>query len=136
MANSPRIHHLGIAVRSIESALQLYRDALGFEAMEEALVAAEGVKIAMLPAGESKVELLEPVAPDSPVGRFLAKHGEGLHHVALEVEDLDAAIARVKAAGARLIGSEARLSADGYRYVFVHPKSAGGVLVELIEPAK
>jgi methylmalonyl-CoA epimerase len=136
VANSPHIHHLGIAVRSIESALQLYRDALGFEAVERSLVAAEGVRVAMLPAGSPRIELLEPVAPESPVGRFLAKHGEGLHHVALEVEDLDAAIARVKAAGARLIGSAARLSADGYRYVFVHPKSAGGVLVELVEPAK
>jgi methylmalonyl-CoA epimerase len=87
----------------------------------------------MLPAGEPRIELLQPTEPDSPIGRFLERKGEGLHHVAVEVQDLDAAVARLKAAGARLASDEARIGAEGYRYVFVHPKSAGGVLLELIE---
>lgn len=135
MADSPKIHHLGIAVESIDQALALYEDALGLKTAHRTAVEAEGVNVAMLPAGEGRIELLEPSTPDSPVGRFLAKHGEGLHHVALAVPDLDAAIERLKASGARLISEEARIGAEGYRYVFVHPKSAGGVLLELIEEA-
>ena len=133
MADSAKIHHLGIAVQSIDEALELYEGALGLRAAHRTTVEAEGVSVAMLPAGEGRIELLEPSKPDSPVGRFLAKHGEGLHHVALAVEDLDAAIEKLKASGARLISEEARIGAEGYRYVFVHPKSAGGVLLELIE---
>jgi methylmalonyl-CoA epimerase len=124
---------LGIAVASIEKALHVYRDALGLHVAHETVVEAEKVRVAMLPAGEPRIELLEPTAPDSPIGRFLEKKGEGLHHVAIAVDGLDAAIVRLQAAGVRLISNEARIGAEGYRYVFVHPKSAGGVLLELIE---
>lgn len=133
MSANPRIHHLGVAVRSISHALLLYRDALGMEVAHETVVEAEKVKAAMLPAGDARIELLEPTEEDSVVGRFLAKHGEGLHHVAVEVADLDAAVARLRAQGARLIDAEPRIGAEGYRYVFVHPASAGGVLLELVE---
>jgi methylmalonyl-CoA epimerase len=127
---------LGIAVESIEEALGFYRDALGLEAVHETRVEAEKVRVAMLPAGEPRIELLEPTAADSPIARFLAKRGEGLHHVALEVDDLDAAVRRLLESGARLISEEPRIGAEGYRYVFVHPKSARGVLLELIENAR
>lgn len=133
MPANPRIHHLGIAVRSIEAALRLYRDTLGMEVAHTAVVEAEKVKVAMLPAGESRIELLEPLEPDSAVGRFLAARGEGLHHVAMAVEDLDEAVERLRASGARLASTEVRIGAEGYRYVFLHPKSAHGVLLELIE---
>ena len=89
---------------------------------------------AMLPVGESRVELLEPTEEDSPVGRFLAKRGEGLHHVALQVEDIGAALQRLKAQGARLISEEVQVGAGGHLYFFVHPSSAGGVLVEIVQP--
>jgi methylmalonyl-CoA epimerase len=124
---------LGIAVASIDEALVFYRDALGLEVTHRTVVKTEKVEAAMLPAGEPRIELLQPTEPDSPIGRFLERKGEGLHHVAVEVQDLDAAVARLKAAGARLASDEARIGAEGYRYVFVHPKSAGGVLLELIE---
>jgi methylmalonyl-CoA epimerase len=87
----------------------------------------------MLPAGEPRVELLEATSEDSPIARFLAKRGEGLHHIAMKVSDLDAAVERLKAAGSRLVTEQVQQGAEGYRYVFVHPKSAGGVLLELIE---
>jgi methylmalonyl-CoA epimerase len=124
---------LGIAVASIDKALELYRDALGLHVAHEALVEAEQVRVAMLPAGEPRIELLEPTAPDSPIGRFLETEGEGLHHVAITVDRLDTVIAKLEEAGVRLVSNEIRTGAEGYRYVFVHPKSAGGVLLELIE---
>jgi methylmalonyl-CoA epimerase len=131
LPSATRVHHLGIAVESIEKALGLYR-ALGLETAHETVVETERVKVAMLPAGDSRIELLEPLGPESPIARFLAKHGEGLHHVALAVDNLDEAIARLADSGARLV-SEPGIGAEGYRYVFVHPKSAGGVLLELVE---
>ena len=135
MSDSPRIHHLGVAVRSIDDALELYRDALGLEVAHRGSVPAEKVKVAMLPAGGPRIELLEATEPDSPIGRFVEKRGEGLHHVAVEVQDLDAAVRSLAARGARLVNPEPRIGADGYRYVFVHPESAGGVLLELVEAA-
>jgi methylmalonyl-CoA/ethylmalonyl-CoA epimerase len=126
------IDHLGIAVKSIAEARKLY-EALGLRVVQEETVEHEGVRTAMIPAGESRIELLEPTSPDSPVGRFLAKRGEGLHHVALHVEDISAALETLKAQGARLISEEIQVGAGGHLYFFVHPASAGGVLVEICQ---
>ena len=126
------IDHLGIAVKSLAQAAEFYRR-LGLEVVGEEVVEHEQVRIAMVPVGESRIELLEPTAADSPVGRFLARRGEGLHHVALRVENLAAAMERLKRSGARLISDEIKVGAGGHRYVFVHPSSAGGVLLELCE---
>ena len=126
------IDHLGIAVRSIEQALGFYEGQLGLRAASKETVDIEKVRVAMLPLEGSRIELLEPTEPDSPVGRFLDKRGEGLHHVALKVPDLAAAVDRLQAAGARLL-NEPRAGAGGHLYVFVHPASTGGVLLELIQ---
>ncbi len=127
-----KIDHLGIAVKSLDAALRFYEGLLGLGAAARETVATEKVKVAMLPVGGPRIELLEPTEPDSAVGRFLEKRGEGLHHVALRVPDLAAAVERLKAAGARLI-NEPRRGAGGHTYVFVHPASTGGVLLELIQ---
>ena len=127
-----RIDHLGIAVRSLDEALRFYTGVLGMEAAERETVAGEKVNVAMLACGGPRLELLEPAGAESPIGRFLEKRGEGLHHVALAVDDLGAAVERLKAAGARLL-NEPRQGAGGHLYVFIHPASAGGVLLELIQ---
>jgi methylmalonyl-CoA epimerase len=127
-----RIDHLGIAVKSLAEAKQFY-EKLGLEVMPEEVVEAEKVRVAMVPVGESRIELLEPMVPDSTIAKFLEKRGQGLHHVALHVTDLAATVNRLKAAGTRLINDEIRVGAGGHRYVFVHPSSAGGVLLELVE---
>jgi methylmalonyl-CoA/ethylmalonyl-CoA epimerase len=129
------IDHLGIAVRSIAEARRLY-ESLGLRVTHEETVEHEGVRTAMIPAGEARIELLEPTVPDSPVGRFLEKRGEGLHHVALHVEDIRAALAALKAQGARLISEEIQVGAGGHLYFFVHPASAGGVLLEICQDVK
>jgi LAO/AO transport system kinase len=126
------IDHLGIAVRSIQAALGFYEGQLGMHVASRETVPHEKVNVAMLPVGGPRIELLEPTDPDSVVGRFLARRGEGLHHVALRVPDLAAAVARLRAAGARLL-NDPQTGAGGHRYVFVHPASTGGVLLELIE---
>ena len=128
------IDHLGIAVKSLAKAKKFY-EKLGLKPMAEETVAAEQVKLSMVPVGESRIELLEPTSPDSPIGKFLAKRGEGLHHVALHVDDLSATVERLKADGTRLISDEIKVGAGGHLYVFVHPSSAGGVLLELVEDA-
>jgi methylmalonyl-CoA epimerase len=130
-----RIEHIGIATRSIEEALGFWRDALGLEVRHTETVEEQGVNVAMLPAGEPRVELLEPTGPDSPVAKFLEKRGPGIHHVAVRVPDIRAALARLKAQGARLIDEEPRNGAGGCLVAFVHPASAGGVLLELVEHA-
>ena len=127
------IDHLGIAVKSIESALGFYEGQLGMQVALRETIPQEKVNVAMLPAGGPRIELLEPVEADSVIARFLAKRGEGLHHVALRVPDLDAVTARLRAAGARLLNEPQAGGAGGHRYVFVHPASTGGVLLELIE---
>jgi methylmalonyl-CoA epimerase len=127
-----RIDHLGIAVRSIDQALAFYRDQLGLEVTLRETVEAEKVHAAMLPVGESRIELLEAASADSVIARFIEKRGPGLHHVAVAVPDLHAAVARLKAAGARLL-NEPRPGAGGHLYTFVHPSSTGGVLLELIQ---
>jgi len=123
---------LGVAVRSIDQALKFYRDQLGLTVSLRETVPHEKVHAAMLPVGASRIELLEATEPDSVIAKFIEKRGEGLHHVALTVPDLNAAVARLKAAGARLV-NEPRTGAGGHRYVFIHPSSTGGVLLELIQ---
>jgi methylmalonyl-CoA epimerase len=126
------IDHLGIAVKSLAAARAFY-EKLGLKVVGEEVVEHEKVRIAMLPVGESRLELLEATAADSPVARFIAKRGEGLHHVALEVDNLAEVVERLKAAGTRLISDEIKIGAGGHLYVFVHPSSAGGVLLELCQ---
>ena len=126
------IDHLGIAVKSLEQAKAFYR-ALGLEVVGEEVVAHEKVKVAMLPVGESRIELLEATSEDSAIARFIAKRGEGLHHVSLQVVDLAGTVERLKQSGTRFVSDEIKIGAGGHAYVFVHPSSAGGVLVELCE---
>jgi methylmalonyl-CoA/ethylmalonyl-CoA epimerase len=128
-----KINHIGIAVQSIEAALPFYRDVLGmaFEGTEE--VAEQKVRVAFLAVGESRIELLEPTAVDSPVAKYLEKNGEGIHHLAYEVADLGAALAAFKAQGVRLIDETPRRGAHGTRIAFLHPKATGGVLTELCQ---
>jgi len=128
------IDHLGIAVKSLAEAKKFYR-AMGFEIGYEEVVEHEKVRVAMVPAGESRIELLEVTSDDSAVARFIAKHGEGLHHVAISVEDLQATIDALKKTGTRFISDEIKIGAGGHLYVFVHPSSAGGVLLELVMDA-
>ena len=134
MAGGLRIDHLGVAVRSIAAAKGFY-EMLGLRVDHEETVEHEQVKTAMLPLGESRIELLEPTAADSTIGRYLDKRGEGLHHVALQVSGIDAKFAEMQAAGVRLASDQVRVGAGGHRYFFVHPASTGGVLVELVEAA-
>jgi methylmalonyl-CoA epimerase len=130
-----QIDHLGIAVKSLAEAKQFY-ERLGLTVMPEEVVEAEKVRVAMVPVGESRIELLEPTVPESTIAKFLEKRGPGLHHVALHVTDLEGAVARLKAAGTKLINDDIKIGAGGHRYVFVHPSSAGGVLLELVEDAE
>ena len=130
--NGCKLDHLGIAVRSLDRALVFYRDQLGLHVAMRETVAQEKVNVAMLPVGEPRIELLEPIEADSVIGKFLDKRGEGLHHVALKVPDLKSAVERLRASGARLL-NEPRAGAGGHLYVFVHPSSTGGVLLELIQ---
>ena len=131
-ANELKIDHLGVAVRSLEQALRFYQQQLGFTVSLRETVQHEKVNVAMLPAGGPRIELLEATEPDSVIGRFIEKRGEGLHHVAVKVPDLTAAVERLKAGGARLL-NDPRPGAGGHLYVFVHPSATGGVLLELIQ---
>ncbi len=128
-----KINHIGIAVKNIETATPFYRDVLGmtFEGTEE--VAEQKVRVAFLQIGESRIELLEPTSPDSPVAKFLEKNGEGIHHIAYEVDDLEAALADLQAKDVRLIDQTPRKGAHGASIAFIHPKSSGGVLTELCQ---
>ena len=128
---APRIAHSGIAVRALDEILPFYRDLLGMP--EVALDDADGARIAGLAAGESLVELLEAEHSDSPIGKFVAKRGPGIHHICFAVDDLDGTLARCRAAGVRLIDETPRLGAEGKRIAFLHPSATAGVLVELTE---
>jgi methylmalonyl-CoA/ethylmalonyl-CoA epimerase len=128
-----KIDHLGIAVRSLEDTLPFYRNVLGLELSGTETVADQGVNVAMLPVGGSRIELLEPVAEDTVVGRFIAKKGEGLHHICYEVEDLESRLGELRQQGVRLLDGYPKRGAGGRLVAFVHPSSAGGVLVELVE---
>ena len=128
-----KIEHIGIATRGLDGAVNFWRDALGLrvEATEE--VRDQRVRVAMLPIGEARVELLEPTSADSPIAKFLEKRGPGIHHIALRVDDIHAALAHLKEQGARLIDETPRAGAGGCLVAFVHPSSANGVLLELVE---
>jgi len=128
-----KINHLGIATNGIENALKFWEDALGLENVHTEVVEDQKVRVAMLPIGESRVELLEPTSDDSPISKFLEKRGGGIHHIAVEVEDIRASLARLKAQGMQLIDEEPRIGAEGCLVAFVHPKASGGVLLELVQ---
>lgn len=131
-AGMAQIDHLGIAVKSLTAAKAIY-EKLGLKVSAEETVAQEQVRLVMVPVGESRLELLEATSEDSTIAKFIAKRGEGLHHVCLKVPDLAAAVSRLKKDGVRLVSEEIKTGAGGHRYVFVHPSSAGGVLLELVQ---
>ena len=126
------LDHIGIAVRSIDTAVEFYR-MIGIEPGAREVITDQGVEVQMLPAGEARLELLQPIRDDSPISSFLTKRGEGLHHIALKVKDLKSVLSRLKSRGIRLIDEEPRFGAGGQRIAFVHPRSTGGVLIELVE---
>ena len=128
----PTIDHLGIAVKSLSAAKGLY-EKLGMSVSPEETVEHEKVRVVMIPAGESRLELLEATSEDSTIAKFIAKRGEGLHHVCMRVPDLPQAVKNLKQSGVRLVSDEIKVGAGGHRYIFVHPSSTGGVLLELVE---
>jgi methylmalonyl-CoA/ethylmalonyl-CoA epimerase len=131
LSDTPRIAHVGVAVSDLHAALAFYRDVLGIEPHPPET--ADAATIVALPFGESEVELLAPLTPDSPIGKFLAKRGPGIHHICYRVPDLDAALNACRAAGYRLVDQIPRLGAAGRRIAFVHPKATEGILLELTE---
>ena len=131
-----KLDHLGIAVRSVEDALKVYRDALGIAVADIEDVPAEDVRVAMLPVGDTRIELLEATGDGSAIRKFIETRGEGLHHIALAVNDLDAQLQRLEKQGVRVIPGKGETGAGGHRYAFLHPSSCGGVLVELVESAE
>jgi len=128
-----KIDHIGVATNGIEEAASFYRDMLGLDLAEIEEVANQRVRVAMLPIGESRIELLEATSADSPISKFLAKRGPGIHHIAMRVEDIRASLAELKQKGARLIDEEPRVGAGGCLVAFIHPSSTGGVLIELVQ---
>ncbi len=128
-----KIDHIGVAVHSIEEGRKLY-ESMGLEVEEIEEVESEGVRVAMIPCGESRIELLEPTRDDSPIAKFLEKRGPGIHHVCLGSDDIDADDRRLRSHGAQVLRPEPTIGAGGCRVQFVHPKSAGGVLLELSQP--
>src|SRR5450755_1067316 len=126
------IDHLGIAVKSLDAAKSIY-EKLGLSISPEETVAQEKVRLVMVPVGDSRLELLEATSEDSAIAKFIAKRGEGLHHVCMRVPDLPAAVERLKKDGVRLVSEEIKTGAGGHQYVFVHPSSTGGVLLELVQ---
>ena len=129
-----KINHIGIAVNNLEASLPFYRDTLGMTYEGDEVVAEQKVKVVFLAVGESRIELLEPTDDNSPVAKFLAKNGEGVHHIAYEVADLEAALADLRRDGVRLIDETPRRGAHGTSIAFLHPKATGGVLTELCQP--
>ena len=128
-----KINHLGIATSGIDDALKFWSDALGLENVHTEVVEDQKVRVAMLPIGESRVELLEPTSDDSPISKFLEKRGGGIHHIAVEVDDIVATLAKLKEQGMRLIDESPRVGAEGCLVAFVHPAASGGVLLELVQ---
>ncbi len=129
-----RIDHIGVAVEDLDGAVALYRDRLGMREQHRETVEEQGVDAVLLEIGEGHVELLSPLRPDTAVARFLDKNGPGMHHVAYQTDDIDSALSSVREAGMRLIDEEPRIGIRGSRVAFLHPKSTGGVLTELVEP--
>jgi methylmalonyl-CoA/ethylmalonyl-CoA epimerase len=128
-----KIHHLGYAVESVEAASRFYKVSFGAEPTGPEIVKEQGIVATMFRVGDSMIELMQPTHPDSPVGRFLAKRGEGFHHVAFQVEDIEAALAALNDSGVELVDEEPKPGAGGTRTAFIHPKEAFGVLTELVE---
>jgi methylmalonyl-CoA/ethylmalonyl-CoA epimerase len=131
-----KIDHLGIAVSSISDSLTFYREVLGLELAGTETVDDQGVRVALLPVGEARIELLEPVSGETPVGRFITKRGEGLHHICYEVDDLSSKLDELRSRGVRLLDGYPRRGAEGKLVAFLHPASSHGVLVELVEKAR
>jgi len=127
-----KIDHLGIAVKSLAAAKSIY-EKLGMKVSPEETVEHEKVRLVMVPVGKSRLELLEATTEDSTIAKFIAKRGEGVHHICLRVPDLAAAVEKLKKDGVRLVSNEIKIGAGGHRYIFVHPQSAGGVLLELVD---
>jgi methylmalonyl-CoA/ethylmalonyl-CoA epimerase len=130
-----RIDHIGVATDDLDEAVALYEGTLGMPVAHRETVESQGVEAVLLDVGEGHVELLRPLGPDTPVGKYLEKQGPGLHHVAYAVDDLDGVLAKLKEAGIQMIDSEPRIGIRESRVAFVHPRSTGGVLTELVEPA-
>jgi methylmalonyl-CoA/ethylmalonyl-CoA epimerase len=130
-----RIDHIGVAVEDIDAALALYGDSFEMELAHRETVESQGVEAVLLDVGEGHVELLAPLGPDTPVGKYMAKNGAGLHHVAYAVDDIEAALKSIAATGVQLIDPEPRVGIRDSRVAFLHPRSTGGVLTEIVEPA-
>jgi methylmalonyl-CoA/ethylmalonyl-CoA epimerase len=131
-----RIDHIGIAVKNIDDAAKLYTDALGLKVQDIELMESVGVKLAMIPVGESKIELVEPTNPEGGISRFIEKRGEGLHHIAFEVSDIEATLDLLRANGIPLVDEKPRSGAGESRIAFLNPRGANGVSIELVEPGK
>jgi methylmalonyl-CoA epimerase len=131
-----KVDHIGIAVKSLTEAVKVYQDAIGLEVSGYDEVDDQGVRVAMLTIGESRIELLEPTREDSPIEKFMMKRGEGIHHIAVRVDDIEQSLERLKASGVRLIDSTPRRGAHYARIAFIHPSSTHGVLLELVEHGK
>jgi methylmalonyl-CoA/ethylmalonyl-CoA epimerase len=131
-----RIDHVGVAVEQLDEALELYRERFQLELAHREVVEEQGVEAVLLDVGENHVELLAPLGPDTPVGKFLAKNGPGLHHVAYQVDDIDATLRTLEQAGLRLIDEQPRTGIRGSRVAFMHPRSTAGVLTEIVQPAE
>lgn len=130
-----RIDHVGVAVEDLDAAIELYRDRFEMPLAHRETVESQGVEAALLDVGDGHIELLRPLGEDTPVGKFLARRGEGMHHVAYAVDDIDAVLAQLKERGIEMIDQEARVGIRGSRVAFCHPRSTGNVLTELVEPA-
>ena len=131
-----RIDHVGVAVSDLDAAVALYQDDLGMPVAHRETVESQGVEAVLLDVGDGHVELLRPLGPDTAVGKFIERNGEGLHHVAYAVEDIDSTLGELRSAGLELIDDEARTGIRGSRVAFLHPKATGRVLTELVEPAE
>jgi methylmalonyl-CoA/ethylmalonyl-CoA epimerase len=131
-----RIDHVGVAVRDLDAAVTLYEDTFGMPVAHRETVDSQGVEAVLLDVGDGHVELLRPLGPETAVGKFLDKRGEGLHHVAYAVDDIDSTLEQLRSAGVELIDSEPRVGIRGSRVAFVHPKATGRVLTEIVEPAE
>jgi len=131
-----KVEHIGIAVKNLDDTMSFYDDVLGLEKLSVETVESQGVNIAFFKTGETKIELLEPINDDSPIAKFIDKRSEGIHHMAIEVEDIEAKIEDMKEKGAKFIGNKPTEGADDMKVIFVHPKSTNGVLLELCEPIK
>jgi len=131
-----RIDHIGVATEDLDGAISLYEGTLGMPVAHRETVESQGVEAVLLDVGEGHVELLRPLGPDTPVGKYLERKGPGLHHVAYAVDDIEAVLGRLKEAGIEMIDSEPRIGIRGSRVAFVHPRSTGGVLTEIVQPAE